>query len=228
MLRQWWRRAVRFGFRLLYNEMAWAYDVVSWLVSLGEWHKWQEAALPFVLGERVLEVAHGPGHMLLALARDGHRVTGVDTSAAMGHLAKRRARRTKRAIPLVRSQAQMLPFRADAFDTVFCTFPTDFIAEKETMEAIHRVLSAGGRYLIVPEGHLTGDGPVERLIAWLFKITGQRDDVFAVNEEAYWPAESPRWRAFSRAMETTGFEIEVHQIRLDRSGATVIVATRGA
>lgn len=223
MLRKGWRRLIRFGFRLLYNELAWTYDVVSWLVSLGEWRRWQKAALPFVHGHRVLEIAHGPGHMLRALAGQRRWVVGVDESPAMGRIA---ARRMGGALPLARSRAQTLPFRAGAFDTVVTTFPTAFIAEQETMSSVYRVLDPGGRYLIVPEGHLSGHGPIERFIAWLFTITGQRDDVFAVDEEAFWPGDSSRWFTFRRAMEFAGFEIEIHHIKWQRSAATVIVATR--
>ncbi len=35
-----WVGLIKFGFRLLYQEMAWTYDWVSWLVSLGEWRRW--------------------------------------------------------------------------------------------------------------------------------------------------------------------------------------------
>ena len=80
MIRKRWQQLVRFGFRLLYNEMAWTYDMVSWSVSLGEWRLWQQAALPFVSGETVLEIGHGPGHMLLALQNMGVAVTGLDLS----------------------------------------------------------------------------------------------------------------------------------------------------
>ena len=226
MFRKLWRWIVRTGFRLLYNEMAWTYDLVSWVVSLGEWRKWQEAALAFVQGERVLEIAHGPGHMLLALSDAGWRVTGLDLSPHMGRIAWRRVRTHARRISLVRGDVQALPFCAQTFDTVYCTFPTYFIAQNETMEAVQRVLRPGGRYLIVPEGHLTSGGIVQRFISWLYAITGQRDDVFAVNEEDFWPGETPAWRTFSERMQQSGFTIEVHKVRLARSAATVIVATR--
>ena len=87
----WWR-LVRFGFRLLYQEMAWTYDLVSWAVSLGEWRAWQRAALPFVSGRHVLEIAHGPGHLLLALSTAGFTVSGLDLSPQMGRQARRRLR----------------------------------------------------------------------------------------------------------------------------------------
>ncbi|MCZ7544410.1 MAG: hypothetical protein M5R40_13175 [Anaerolineae bacterium] len=41
--RLWWA-LVRFGFRLLYNELAFTYDLVSRVVSLGQWRAWQRAA----------------------------------------------------------------------------------------------------------------------------------------------------------------------------------------
>lgn len=221
-----WRRLVTCGFHLLYNELAWTYDAVSWLVSLGEWRKWQAVALPYVTGDHVLEIAHGPGHMLLHLAKDGRRVTGIDVSPYMGRLAARRVGRGAKAVSLVRGKVQTLPFADETFDTVYSTFPTAFMAQSETMQAVHRVLRENGRYIIVPEGHLTGNGILERFIDWLFTITGQRSDVFAVDEDAYWPANQSQWRSFALAMQETGFAVDVHHVQLARSAATVIVATR--
>ena len=54
MIHKLWVTLVRFGFRLLYYELAWTYDLVSWLVSLGEWVRWHRAGLPFVQGPNVL------------------------------------------------------------------------------------------------------------------------------------------------------------------------------
>lgn len=94
------------------------------------------------------------------------------------------------------------------------------------MRAVHDVLRPGGRYIIVPEGRLTGDGPVQQFIGWLFQITGQREDVFVPGEEASWPAETEQGRAFRRAMEEAGFELSVQRVRLARSVAVVLIATR--
>lgn len=228
MAGRYWRWLVRSGFRLLYNEMAWTYDIVSWTVSLGEWRKWQMAAMPFVMGTQILEIAHGPGHMLLALAQCGYRVTGLDMSTYMGRMAARRLRRAGQAPALVRGKAQMLPFRAQSFDTVLTTFPTYFIAEWQTMRAVYEVLRPGGCYIIVPEGHLTGKGLVQRFIGWLYQITGQREEVFATGEDDSWSAETPQGRVFRRAMSEIGFVVEVQRIRLARSEATVIIGRRPA
>ncbi len=67
-------RLVKFGFRLLYNEMAFTYDAVSWIASLGEWREWQRAALKHLNVQpdaHVLELAHGTGNLQLDLRAAG-------------------------------------------------------------------------------------------------------------------------------------------------------------
>ncbi|MDX1662243.1 MAG: class I SAM-dependent methyltransferase [Candidatus Promineifilaceae bacterium] len=227
MLRKVWRRLVEHGFYLLYNEMAWSYDLVSWVVSLGEWRAWQRAALPFVAGERVLEIAHGPGHMLLALARSGYHVVGLDLSPHMGRQARRRLSRAGFSLRLVRGTAQALPFAGGSFDTVVSTFPTAFILEPATIAAVYRVLQPGGRLVVVPEGHLTGQGPLQRLINWLYVITGQREGAFAVDAEASWPAaDAPVWQAYQARMARQGFRLALERQRRPRSLATVLIAAK--
>lgn len=206
--------------------MAWSYDVVSWLASLGEWRAWQQAALPFVYGERVLEIAHGPGHMLLALAQAGYRVTGLDLSPAMGRITGRRLQRAGLPPALVRGRAQALPFATHTFDTVLSTFPTPFIVERATIRAIYRVLRPGGRLVVVPEGHLTGRGPLPRFINWLYLITGQRAGTFAVDKVQYWPAASPPWQQYRREMAALGFSLDVKHVQLARSAVTVAIADK--
>jgi ubiquinone/menaquinone biosynthesis C-methylase UbiE len=211
---------VKFGFRLLYNEFAWSYDIVSWVVSLGHWRKWQLAAVAHVQGARVLEIAHGPGHILLELHQRGFQVIGIDLSAAMGRQARARLRRNEltTAVPLVQSRVQALPFAAASFDTVLSQFPTAFIGESETLRAIHHVLAPHGRLVILPEGHLTGEGIIYRIIGWLFTITGQK-----INDEV---ARQQVWEGFRQAMAQNGFQAEVKTITLKGSAATVIIATK--
>lgn len=216
MWQQLWTKLIRFGFRLLYNEMAWTYDAVSWLVSLGHWRAWQEAALPFVVGERVLEIGHGPGHMLAALQAKGLSVAGLDLSPFMGRMARRRLGNDA---PLVQGLVQELPWGTAVFDTILSTFPTEYIVQSVTVAALWRVLKENGRLVIVPEGHLTGNGVVHRLIDWLFAITGQRSGTFELSEKAL-------WAAFTRPFREAGFNVDVHTIRLVGSATTVIVATK--
>jgi ubiquinone/menaquinone biosynthesis C-methylase UbiE len=160
--------------------------------------------------------------MLLALLAEGYEVTGLDLSAAMGRIAGRRLARAGLEAGLVRGQVETLPFRDSYFDTILSTFPTAFIAEKQTMREAYRVLQPGGCFVIVPEGHLTGRGPLRRFVNWLYVITGQRAGEYAVEEAAH----SAGWLRFRRELAETGFSLDVVHVQLSGSGATVLIATR--
>lgn len=225
MIRNLWVGLLRFGFRLLYYELAWTYDLVSWVVSLGEWRRWQQAALPFVQGPMVLELGHGPGHLLADLQRNGHTVLGVDLSPFMGRRARRGLQKLGLSANLIQAQAQALPLPTAVFHTVLATFPTEYIVDPHTLAAVHRVLGGNGRLIVVPEGHLTGRGGLHRLIDWLFRVTGQRDGAFSVDDAANWP-HPDLWEPFRQRFVAAGFQLRIEQITLPRSVATVFIAEK--
>jgi len=215
-----WHRIIRFGFRLLYNEMAWSYDAISWIVSLGHWREWQEAAIPYLSGGSVLEIAHGPGHILLALNGAGFKVMGLDISVNMGEQARRRIEKKGVRIPLVRGRAQKLPYRSGTFDNVLMTFPTRFVIDPETTRGVFRILNTRGRLVIVPEARLTGQGPIYRFIELLFVITGQRHKASAEKEN-----QNP-WLELKIQLEEVGFNVAVHRISQEKSDVVVITAEK--
>lgn len=174
----WWS-LVRFGFRLLYNELAFTYDLVSYIVSLGAWRCWQRSALTYLPESTeglVLELAHGTGNLQIDLHARGYRTIGYDLSGAMGRIARNKLK--DRGIParLVRGKAQQLPFPNGQFSAVITTFPTDFITSSDTLHEVQRVLRSDGQLIIVPTALLTGSGIFARLLEWLYRITGQRGE----------------------------------------------------
>ena len=204
MRRLWWA-FVRLSFRLLYNEFAWVYDLVAWVVSLGQWTAWGRTAIPHLRGTRVLELAHGPGHLLVAMAERELAPVGLDLSPHMGRLARRRLRRTGLAgrsgdirfcsqqdVPLVRARAQALPFREGCLDSVVATFPTEFILDPATLRETARVLRvresaegrSGGRLVVVAWARLSERDPVSRFIGWLYQVTGQGEPLPGAGEAA--------------------------------------------
>jgi ubiquinone/menaquinone biosynthesis C-methylase UbiE len=172
------RRVVKLGFQLLYHQFAFTYDAVAWFVSLGQWQTWSRTALPRVRGQRVLEIGHGPGHLLIALARSGYHPIGVDLSPQMIRLARQNIQHVGVNVPQVRCRVQALPFRAGTFDSVVSTFPTDYIADRDTLREVQRVTTAPGRLIVVVGARLSGRAPSKVFIEWLYRITGQRDAKF--------------------------------------------------
>jgi len=172
----WWR-LLRFGFRLLYNEFAWTYDIVSWSVSLGHWRRWQRAAIPHLLtgpNHRVLELAHGTANLQIDLADAGIYTIGLDISPAMGRIARRKLHRHSVEARLVRGSAMKLPFANSSFTSAISTFPTEFIVHRDTLLEVYRILKPGGRLVVVPNGMLELANPIARFLEWLYQITGQR------------------------------------------------------
>jgi len=211
MHRLWWG-FLRLFFRLLYTKFAWTYDLVAWGVSLGQWRAWGRTAVPYLQGERILELAHGPGHLLVAMKNQGLSAAGLDLSPHMGRLAKRRLERARLAVPLVRAQAQALPFRKGCFDSIVATFPTEFILVPATLREAARVLHRPGqRLVIVASARLGGCDPLSYVIRWLYRATGQ-DELLP--------------DGFATVMEKAGFIPQVLQERVDRSAVTLIVAEK--
>lgn len=203
-------RLVGFGFHLLYHRLAWIYDAVAWSVSLGQWQAWVRAALPHLAGENILEIGHGPGHLLTDLAERGFRPVGLDASPQMTRLAGRRLRRAGFALTLVQGYAQALPFPDGTFDTVVATFPTAFILDAAVLAETARVSGPQGRFVVVIGAHLSGRDPLSRLIKCLYHVAGQQTALDA--------------DARSAILAALGLAGRWFQVEMRRSKAWVLVA----
>ena len=183
---------LRLFFKLLYHQFAWAYDGVALIVSLGAWQKWVASITLFIQGPRVLEIGFGPGHLQAALNQKGIFSFGVDESRQMAGLARKRLSKSGYPPNLVRGDAQHLPFADNCFNQLVMTFPAEFILNPSTFTEISRVLTAEGELLMLPLAWITGQSPLERLAAWVNRITG----------------EAPEWdERFLEPLKSTGFEL---------------------
>jgi len=121
------------------EQIPWLYDACCALVErfgLGRWRRWLVGGAT----GRVLDVGCGTGRNL-PLFDMGVRVVGLDPTRDALLAARRRAP----AVPLVQGDAQALPFRTGAFDTVvsglvFCSVPDP----ARGLAEVKRVLRSGG------------------------------------------------------------------------------------
>jgi SAM-dependent methyltransferase len=179
------KRLVRFGLQLLYNELAWTYDFVAGCVSLGNWKAWGRTSIRHLRGKRILELAHGPGHLLAALKQASYEPVGIDLSPRMSRQAARGLRRAGIDVPLVRCRAEALPFRSGAFDAAVATFPTNFILDPRTLRDVARVTDRAGRLVIVAAASLGGRGLLSKPIEALYEVTGQSEPMPHGDELAF-------------------------------------------
>ncbi|MEW6718569.1 MAG: methyltransferase domain-containing protein [Chloroflexota bacterium] len=203
---------LRWFFHLLYNPFAWAYDLVAAVVSGGRWWDWAFCVLPYLEGQRVLELGFGSGHLLKRMSELGVTAYGIDASYSMSRVCGRLMGGLVGVNWLViNGYAQYLPFPSNHFHQVVATFPTDFLWQPLTVQQIYRVLIPGGKLIALPSVWITGKRPYERFLAWLYKFTGQ-----SLFEEGH--AEQYITRPFAQV----GFQVWVERIR-HKSGTLLLM-----
>ena len=204
------KQFLRLFFRLLYHQLAFTYDLVAASVSFNRWKDWVMSVIPFIEGDRILEIGHGPGHLQRVLLSRNLFVVGIDESRQMSYLAKRRA---DRSAHLTRGLAQHLPFPNQAFDTIVSTFPADYINDPLTLAEVKRCLLDGGRFIILPVAW-----PKNPFLDWLFKVTGESPS------EAVELVKSK----FREPLVKAGFETEVQMLDVKSSTLLLIVAKKNS
>lgn len=199
------------AWHLLYGPLAWLFDPITRYVSGGHWQAWGRISLAYLPRGRVLELAHGPGHLLVALRRAGYRPVGIDRSPPMGRLAGQRLRGAGLLVPLVRARAQVLPFRKGSFDAVVAAFPTDYIFDPDTLREVARVTSADGRLVIVAGAQRRGAQPDRHFLDWLEREIG---------------TSHPRHDGAASAFAQAGLRARIECPRVDGTMVILIVAEK--
>jgi len=200
-------------FELLYSQFAWGYDLVSQVVSLGLWKSWIFSTLPFLHGNKILEIGHGPGHLQIAISKLNSDVYGLDSSIYMGRLAKKNLIKSGFSRKLVQANSQFIPFLDESFDQIVSTFPSDFIYNDFTLQELFRVLRQEGELIVLPVAWITEVKCYYRLADWLFKVAGQSpmiDDTWLI------------------PFEKNGFTAEILVVRSVSSELALIIAKKAA
>lgn len=202
-------------YRLLYHQFAWTYDLVSWVVSWGQWQDWIRTPLPYLGKGKILELGSGPGHLLLAGQQAGKDLIGYDYSPQMIRQSSRRLQSANLSAPLIQGDGSMLPFQKNTFNQVVATFPTEYIFTKQTLGEIYRVLEPEGEFLCVPMAWIKEKGVLCRFLAWLFRFTGQSQDLNQI-----------RLDRVINQFSQVGFELNWEVLSLDHSDVLLIRACK--
>jgi ubiquinone/menaquinone biosynthesis C-methylase UbiE len=198
-------------FHLLYHKFAWTYDFVAAVVSLGEWNSWVLSVLPYLSGPDILEIGPGPGHLQIAMRREGFRSFALEASPEMSRFVFERISRFESCILIVNGYAQFIPFSNLAFNQVVSTFPTEYILNPFVLSEIFRILKPGGQVIILPAAWITGQNFKHRLAAGLFNATGQ----------------SPAWdNQLSEKLSAAGFIVATEFIEKKSSRLVIITGTK--
>ncbi|MEA3441579.1 MAG: class I SAM-dependent methyltransferase [Chloroflexota bacterium] len=144
----------------LYNELAFIYDPVSWVVSLGQWSAVRNLALDYLVGSQVLEIGFGTGELLIEMASRNYVPCGLDISEAMMRITQRKLNRKGIRIPVVRVGTHQMPFASGSFDSIVSTFPAGYLFDPATWMEVARLLRGSvtengghcGRFIVVGIG----------------------------------------------------------------------------
>jgi ubiquinone/menaquinone biosynthesis C-methylase UbiE len=209
-------KILRLAFTLLYQPFAWTYDWVAATVSLGRWKDWVFTVLDDLSGPLVLELGHGPGHLLLAMREKSIQACGLDSSRQMSSLALIRQRKAG-FFPLnVNGYAQYMPFSTRTFDQVVATFPSEFIWDPTTLAEIHRVLKPTGSLIVLPVAWISGRSLPDTAAKVLFRLTGQ----------APAPDNPSFFQTLTGRLHEAGFAVQTERKTLPSSVVLHIKATK--
>lgn len=210
----------------VFSSVAGRYDVMNDLMSMGIHRLWKRFVVDLAgvrAGERVLDVAGGTGD----LAREFRRAAGergqvllADINAEM--LLQGRARLADHGIvdvPLIRADAQALPFADASFDCITIGFGLRNVTDKDTaLRSMRRVLKPGGRLLVLEFSKPLNAGLAKVYDQYSFKLLPLMGRLVAGDADSYrYLAESirmhPDQATLKGMMEAAGLQrVQVYNL----------------
>ncbi len=200
----------------LFDDIAPRYDLLNHLLSLNIDKSWRRRAVRELEAgqEELLDVACGTGDFAIAAVRTGvKRVTGIDISAGMVDIGKRKveALGLSGRIALEIGDSEQMRFPDNAFDAVTVAFGVrNFEHLEQGLREMCRVLRPGGKVVIL-EFSMPDRFPMKQLYTLYFRrilplfggwISGNRGAYVYLPESVM---RFPQGKAFLDIMGRSGF-----------------------
>lgn len=191
---------VKWFLNILYGQLAIFYNLVSYLVSFGDWYRWVfEIQDYLLLNEKILEVGFGTGKLINALTEKNFLIYGIDSSKQMIKISQ--ASRKLKTLKLVRGNNLSLPYENNCFDKVIATFPSDYVYKSQFINEVLRVLRNDGELLILLGVSFIQKGMMNKILQFFYTISGQTSSKVKIEtliKEVFsqYPSLSIEWRTF--------------------------------
>jgi demethylmenaquinone methyltransferase / 2-methoxy-6-polyprenyl-1,4-benzoquinol methylase len=156
----------------MFNTIAWRYDFLNHLLSLGVDSYWRRRTIGFLKKEKpkvILDAATGTGALALAAVKiNPDKIFGIDISEKMLALGRDKIKNKKLTdkIELLQGDSENLFFSNDKFDAVTVAFGVrNFENLLKGLQELHRVLKPGCIAVILEFSH-----PENRIIQALYSF----------------------------------------------------------
>ena len=160
----------------MFNNIAWRYDFLNTLLSLGIDHYWRWKTIRMLKKEKpklILDAATGTGALALeAIKINPAKIFGIDISEDMLKIgrAKVKAKKLSDRIELIEGDSENLIFNDDKFDAVTVAFGVrNFENLLKGLKEFHRVVKPGGVVLILEFSH-----PKNQIIQAFYRFYSSR------------------------------------------------------
>jgi demethylmenaquinone methyltransferase/2-methoxy-6-polyprenyl-1,4-benzoquinol methylase len=218
----------------VFDSVAPRYDLMNDLMSVGLHRLWKRFAIEASgvrQGERVLDIAGGTGDLARLFSRrvgPQGEVVLTDINPAMLQQGRDRLLDTGIVLPLVRCDAEKLPFPAERFDCVSIAFGLRNVTRKlAALAEMRRVLKPGGRVIVLEFSKAWA--PVRPLYdAYSFGILPRLGKLVANDADAYrYLAESIRMHPDQAALKAMLEEAGLERVEYFNLAAGVVAVHRG-
>ena len=201
----------------MFNNIAWRYDFLNHLLSLGIDTYWRRKAISLLKKDKpkiILDAATGTGALAIEAAKlEPEKIFGIDISEDMLKIGRAKIRKKKlgEKIELLEGDSEKLFFTDDKFDAVTVAFGVrNFENLLIGLKELRRVLKPGKPVIILEFSH-----PENQIIKALYRFYSSRilpilGKKLSHNENAYQYLHDsveafPSGKAFIEILEQAGF-----------------------